>query len=189
MIFFIKGFTSSDASYKTTWGIIEGKLQPNVRVLGYCAGTQSGSYRCRGTNNYIKWDLFHEITDFEIRSEFKVDRIAHTAVTFVLWSGHIQYHLGLDGHGNTLFYEGGSWGGPKFLGKTNLDPTKNQTIVIIRTGNFLKVYLDGIAWREELTIFDYIDAIGWRPWRNTIHIKNLMMATPRAKTENLKLLI
>ena len=126
-------------------------------------------------------------SDFVIGSEFKVDRVAHTAVTFVLWSGHIQYHLGLDGHGNTLFYEGGSWGGPKFLGKTNLDPTRYQAIWIIRKGNLLKVFLDGIEWREELTILDSIDAIGWRPWRNTIHVKNLWIATLRNKIGNIKL--
>ena len=58
------------------------------------------------------------------------------------------------------------------MGETNLKPNEFQTIVIKRTGSQLKVALDGKDWNV-IPISAAIDAVGWRPWKNTIHIKNL----------------
>ena len=159
-------------------GIIDGKLKSNARAIGSCLGTRTSTYECGGKQKYIKWDLALEKSNFKIESEFKVALIAATAVTFVLWSGDKQYHVGLDGNGNTLFYEGGSWGRAKHLGRTNLDSFKYQKIVIKRKENSLKVSIDGKNWKD-ITISASIDAIGWRPWRNTIHVKNLKIEVPR----------
>ena len=60
----------------------------------------------------------------------------------------------------------------KKVGQTNLKPNKLQTIVIKRTGSQLNVALDGKDWNV-IPISESIDAVGWRPWRNTIHIKDL----------------
>ena len=98
-------------------------------------------------------------------------------MAFVLWSGNAELHLGLDGEGNRFFYstkiEGSVSDGPYFLGPTNLDPDKFQTIVIIRRGGKLKVFVDGEAW-DDISFSSSIDAVGWRPWRNTVNIKDLV---------------
>ena len=63
--------------------------------------------------------------------------------------------------------------GPYILGPTNINPDKFQTIVIIRREGKLKVSVDGEAWND-IPFPRSIDAVGWRPWRNTINIKDLV---------------
>ena len=160
------------------YGIVEGKLRSNVQVIGSCNGTQSGTYECGGENNYIKWSLDLGKNDFEIKSKFKVEKVEGTALTFVLWSGNDQFRIGLDGRDNKMFYEGGSWGdSATAVGITNLKFNTFQNIVIRRTGNVLKIVFDGKEWKAR-PIHASIDAVGWRPWRNTIGIKNLVKIIP-----------
>ena len=163
------------------YGIVDGKLKSGVRVIGSCTGTQSGFYKCGGRNKYFKWSLDLGNEDFEIISDFKVEKVAATALAFVLWSGNDQFHIGLDGAGNKLFYEGGSWGEKATLtGTTNLKSNTFQNIVIRRTRNVLKIVLEGKEW-DALPIHASVDAVGWRPWRNTIGIKTLAKIIPIGK--------
>ena len=162
------------------YGIVEGNVMPNnisrmPYFIGHCTGNQNSSFACGGKNKYVKWDIALATTDFEIESEFKVDKVDSTGLVFVLWSGNIRFHIGLDGEGNTLFYEGDVWGGSQSLGKTNLIPNKFQRILLTRRANSLKVDLDGEKW-PDLNFPVSINAIGWRPWQNTIHIKSLVIA-------------
>ena len=156
------------------YGIVEGELKSDVQVIGSCTGMKSGIYECGGKHNYIKWSLNLGNEDFLINSNFKVEKVAATALTFVLWSGNDMFHIGLDGRpGNKLFYEGGSWGGATHVGNTNLETNTVQNIAIRRTGNALKIVLNGKEW-DTLPIPASVDAVGWRPWRNTISIKTLV---------------
>ena len=166
------------------YGINDGKLGSDVQVIGSCTGTQSDIYECGGENKYIKWSLDLGNKNFVIKSKFKVEKVAKTALTFVLWSGNNQFRIGLDGDGNKMFYEGGSWGKrATALGNTNLKSNRFQNIVIRRTGNALKIAFSGKEWNA-LPIDASIDAVGWRPWRNTIRIKNLVKIVP---TGNIRL--
>ena len=160
------------------YGIGDGKLRSEVQIIGSCTGTQSSIYECGGKDNYVKWSLNLGNEDFVIKSRFKVNKVNATALTFVLWSGKEQFRIGLDGVGNKLFYEGGSWGkSATFVGKTNLKSNTFQNIVIRRTGNELTIVLDGKVW-DALPINAPVDAVGWRPWRNTIGIKTLVKIIP-----------
>lgn len=159
------------------YGIVDGKLQSDVQVIGSCTGTQSDVFECGGRNNYIKWSLDLGKEDFEIKSEFKVVKIAVTALSFVLWSGNDKFIIGLDGAGNKMWYEGGTWGSATTVGNTNLKSNIFQNIVIRRTGNALTIVLDGKVW-DALPIHEPVDAVGWRPWRNTIGIKTLVKIIP-----------
>lgn len=162
------------------YGIKDGQLMSRCGSIGSCAGTDYASdvYECGGLKNYIKWSLDLGKEDFEIKSEFEAGEIAATALSFVLWSGKDMFHIGLDGKGKTLFYSGGSWGQATILDPTNLKPNTFQTIVIRRTGNVLKVALDGIEW-DDLSLTGSIDAVGWSPWRNSIRVKNLVQIIPK----------
>ena len=161
-------------------GIIDGNLVSDVEVIGPCSGKEFSTFKCEGGNKLkeIKWNVDLENSDFRIESEFKVDQVSATMVSFVLWSGTIDFKLNLDGTGKKVLYvvdANGSTGGSQgkqVLGKSNLDPNKFQIIVVTRTGNSLKIALDGKKWKE-VDIAAPIDAIGWRPWRNTIIIKSL----------------
>ena len=170
-------------------GIVDGNLKSDVQVIGSCTGTQSGIYECGGTKKYIKWSLDLGNEDFLIKSEFRAEKVAETALAFMLWSGNDQFQIGLDGGGNQLFYEGGSWGNSAtYVGNTNLKSGTFQIIVISRTGNALKIVLDEKEW-DTLPIHASVDAVGWRPWRNTIGIKNLVKIVPTGKSNDLKLFI
>ena len=166
------------------YGIKDGDLMPRCDTIGSCAGTDSNSdtYHCTGTKRYIKWNLDLGTEDFEIKSEFKVEKVSATALSFVLWSGNDMFDIGLDGVGKKLFYSGGSWGKSTNLGPTNLKPNTFQTIVIRRTGNVLKIALDENEW-DDLSLSGSIDAVGWRPWRNLISIKNLVQIIPTGKNK------
>ena len=155
---------------------------PRCDTIGSCAGTDSNTdiYQCTGTKRYIKWNLDLGKEDFEIKSEFKVEKVSATAISFVLWSGNDMFDIGLDGVGKKLFYSGGSWGKATNLGPTNLKPNTFQTIVIRRTGNVLKITLDGNEW-DDLSLSGLIEAVGWRPWRNLISVKNLVQIIPKGK--------
>ena len=148
-----------------------------MKIIGSCAGTQSGVYRCGGKDKYIKWNRDIGTCDFEVKSKFQVDNVEGTAMAFILWSGNAEFLLGLDGKGKKLFYatriEGSLTDGPHIVGPTNLDPNKFQTIVITRTDGKLTVSVDGEAWND-ISFPRSIDAVGWRPWRNTINIKDLV---------------
>ena len=171
-------FTCADIRY----GIKDGELKSGCNKIGSCAGTDKASdvYECEGKEKYIKWSLDLGKENFGIKSEFKVGKIAATALSFVLWSGNDIWHIGLDGGGKQLFYAGGSWGRGSNLGPTNLKPNTFQTLVIRRTGNVLKVALDGEKW-DNLSLTGSIDAVGWRPWRNSIRVKNLVQIIPTGK--------
>ena len=164
------------------YGIKEGQLMPRCDIIGSCTGTDSKSdiYQCTGTKRYIKWNLDLGKEDFEIKSEFKVEKVSATALSFVLWSGNDMFDIGLDGVGKKLFYSGGSWGKSTNLGLTNLKPNTFQTIVIRRTGNVLKIALDENEW-DDLSLSGSIEAVGWRPWRNLISVKNLVQIIPTGK--------
>ena len=128
-------------------GIISGSLNSDVEVIGSCSGQESSSFKCEGMKNYVKWIVNLEDSDFKIESEFKVEQIAGTALSFVLWSGDTKHNFVLDGKGKNnvqgIFYENAFEKKKKFLGKTNLDPSKFQIIVVTRTGNSVKIALDG----------------------------------------------
>ena len=153
---------------------------PACDTIGSCTGTDSNSdiYQCSGKNNYIKWNIDLGKEDFEIKSEFKAEQVAATGLSFELWSGNDNFHIGLDAGGRKLFYSGGSWGNrANILGPTNLKANIFQTIVIRRKGNVLKVALDGNVW-DDLSIHESIDGVGWRPRRNAISVKNIVQIVP-----------
>ena len=152
---------------------MDGKLNSNVSIIGSCSGTQSGIYKCGGVHNTIKWILDLGTDDFEIKSEFKVDLVSATALSFVLWSGNAEFHFGLDGSGNRYFYNRWSSRRTTTLGKSNLKANTFQTLVIRRIGKHVQIALDEDKWKH-ISLFEPIDAVGWRPWRNTISIKNLV---------------
>ena len=164
------------------YGIENGQQLQRCDIIGSCYGTDysSAAYTCGGRNNYIKWNLALGKEDFEIRSEFSTRRVDVTGLSFVLWSGNDMLHIGLDGNGKKLFYSGGSWGKATVLGPTNLKAKTIQTIVIRRIGNVLKIALDGIEWND-LLLSESIDAVGWRPLRNTIYVKNLVQIIPTGR--------
>ena len=168
------------------YGIVDGKLKSDVQVIGSCTGTQSDIFKCGGKNKYIKWNLDLGNEDFEIKAEFKVEKLAATALSFVLWSGNDKFHIGLDGTGNKLWYEGGGKR-PTFFGNANLKPNIFQNIVIRRTGNALTIVLEGKLW-DALPIHAPVDAVGWRPWRNTIGIKTLVKIIPRGNIDYLEVI-
>ena len=159
------------------YGVFDGKQNSDVKIIGSCAGTQSGVFTCEGEDKYIKWNRDIGTCDFEVKSKFQVDNVEGTAMAFILWSGNAEFLLGLDGKGKTLFYatriEGSLTDGPHIVGPTNLDPNKFQTIVITRTDGKLTVSVDGEAWND-ISFSSSIDAVGWRPWRNKINIKDLV---------------
>jgi len=167
----IDAFEAVDPS--VNFGMAYGYLDSSVSVQGHCSGRQGSDYVCSGTGRYIKWNVDFGNSDFVVESEFKASSVAATALTFVLWSNSIMYHVGLDGAGNTHFYQGGQWGGAHLLGSTNLDPSRYQKIKLRRTGNSLLVTFDGHEWTA-LPLSASITAVGWRPWRNTINIKSLI---------------
>ena len=160
------------------YGIINGNMISDVEEIGSCSGKEFSTFKCKGENKFIKWNVDLESSDFRLESEFKVDKVAATMFSFVLWSGTTQFKFNLDGTRKKLLYmvdaDGSKGGalGKQVLGKSNLDPNKFQTIVVTRTGNSLKISLDEKQWRA-VDITAPIDAIGWRPWRNTIYIKSL----------------
>ena len=58
--------------------------------------------------------------------------------------------------------------------EANLDPNEFKTIVATRSGNSLKITVDGTQLKDE-DLATSIDAVGWVPWRNTIYIKSLKL--------------
>ena len=135
-------------------GIINGSLQSDVEIIGSCSGKESSTFKCEGMNNFIKWDINLENLDFKIESEFNVDQ-ATTPVVFVLWSGNRKFMT-------------------QVSSQTNLDLNEFQTIVVKRAGNSLKIDLDGTQLKDT-NLEASIDAVGWRPLRNTIYIKSLKL--------------
>ena len=136
-------------------GIINGTLNPDIKVIGSCSGKESSSFKCEGMRNYIKWNVNLENSDFKIESEFKVDQIDAKAVVLALWSGGrapiVQVPV-----------------------ETNLNPNEFKTIEASRSGNSLKITLDGMQLQDK-DLATSIDAVGWVPWRNTIYIKSLKL--------------
>jgi len=156
------------------YGIVNGELDSSVSVTGRrCRGRVGSKFVCGGTRRYIKWNVDIGNSDFVIESVFRASRVSATALVFVLWSGSTMYNVGLDGRGRVYFYEGGNWGRATVLERTHLDPSRFQKIELRRTGDSLLVTFDGHEWGA-LPLSASITAIGWRPWRNTIHIKNLL---------------
>ena len=157
---------------------MDGTLNSDVTIIGSCSGTQSGIYKCGGVHKSIKWILDLGTDNFEIKSEFKVDLVSATALSFVLWSGNAEFHIGLDGSGNRFFYNGASWRRGATLGKSNLNANAFQTIVIRRIGKYVQISLDEDKWKL-LHLPASIDAVGWRPWRNTISVRNIVQILPK----------
>jgi len=155
-----------------TFGVNNGALSSSVSATG-CQGKTGQDYVCGGTSKWIKWNVNFGSSDFVIESTFRADVVSGTALTFSLWSGYTEYYIGLDGGGNTLFYQGNAPWGLVSLGATSLDPSRYQKIELRRLGNNLLITFDGKQW-SPLPINFHITAIGWRPWRNTIHVKNLL---------------
>ena len=169
------------------YGIKAGALQPDVSIEGSCTGTWNGAYLCRGTDNYIKWarpDL--GTADFVIESKFKAPKLNATALSFVLWSGSTMMHIGLDAVDNSMFCWGGPWDGISTLRSTPLRPGNFQIISLVRKSGRLKVYVDGTEASlphrdgteiEGLPLSEPISAVGWRPWRNSIKVRELSEVT------------
>ena len=161
---------------------MDGKLTSNVHIIGSCSGIQDGIYKCGGTNNFIKWSLDIGNENFEINSEFKVDQVVKKwkKAYFVFWSENSEYHIGLDGSSRKLYK--GTWFNRNPLGKSNLKPNTFQTIVIRRIGRYAQIFLDGNTWKQ-FTLEGPIDAVGWRPYSNTIGIRNIVQILPKGNVK------
>jgi len=160
-----------------SYGVMNGKLGPDVSVTSSCSGKYGDEYVCGGKNKYIKWNVAFGSSDFVVESEFRADSVSGTALAFVLWSGNTMYYIGLDGGGNTHFYQGGAWGGAILTEPTNLDAWTTQHIQIKRINNLLYIKFDGKSWIP-LALTDDVTAVGWRPWRNTVRVKTLHHYNP-----------
>jgi len=156
-----------------TYGINDGQIDSSLEISESCDGRDGDVYVCGGTGKFIKWPLALGTDDFDISSQFKANSVSATALSFVLWSGSTMYHIGLDGGSNRLFYEGGMWGGARFVGSTPLDTSQFQTIRLRRIENELIVTFADDEW-DPLALSASIDAVGIRPWRNTVNVKNFV---------------
>ena len=133
-----------------------------------------------GVNKFLKWTLDIGMDDFDISSSFKADLVEATALSFVLWVGDAgsMMHVGLDGHGQHPFREGGAWGDAQTDSGLSVTPLKANTLHtlrLMRTAGVLAVFFDGLpvpGW-QSLSFSDAVTAIGWRPWRNTVHVQSL----------------
>ena len=133
-----------------------------------------------GVNKFLKWTLDIGVDDFDISSSFKADLVEATALSFVLWVGDAgsMMHVGLDGHGQHPFREGGAWGDAQTDSGLSVTPLKANTLHtlrLMRTAGVLAVFFDGLpvpGW-QSLSFSDAVTAIGWRPWRNTVHVQSL----------------
>ena len=165
-------------------GIADGVLQ--AAVAGCNGGSSSGGfYTCAGTGNFIKWQLpFAPAASdaFAIEATFKHSATfpSGSASVFVLWSGGTAYHLGFDGGGSRWFTEGGSWGGAQVHGSTTLQADTLTTMRIQKhaDGNF-EFIVDGSYVNTGRSMNAELTAIGFRPHRATIHVKELRMWAPR----------
>ena len=143
-----------------------------------------------GVNKFLKWTLDIGVDDFDISSSFKADLVEATALSFVLWVGDAgsMMHVGLDGHGQHPFREGGAWGDAQTDSGLSVTPLKANTLHtlrLMRTAGVLAVFFDGLpvpGW-QSLSFSDAVTAIGWRPWRNTVHVQSLGFLQKNATIE------
>jgi hypothetical protein len=159
----------------SSYGIKDGNGTNKIEVVGSCIGHQQGEYLCSEPGNYIKWNKYFGIMDFDISSTFRADRIEITGLSFVLWSEQFRAHIGLDGDGGQLFYEGDSWGGPELVGRSPLVAGQSHSIRLIRRTGVLSVFFDGVLIKgmDVLSLPVVITAVGWRPHRNVVRVESL----------------
>mmetsp|Transcript_79601 Transcript_79601/g.140506 ORF Transcript_79601/g.140506 Transcript_79601/m.140506 type:complete len:615 (-) Transcript_79601:330-2174(-) len=190
----LKPSAASGGASSEEHGIKEGQFSSSTSLTGNGKGAFQGSeFVCSEKETYVKWARDLGESDFLISSDFKLDQLAHTATTFTLWAGASKMHIGLDGANNSFFTEGGAWGRAKGLQKSTATPGVYHTIQLKRVSGALSVKIDDVMvpGMESLPLPQSISAVGWRPWRNTVHIKNLYSQDPSQATngvaEELKL--
>jgi hypothetical protein len=172
-------------------GIWDGAPKEGLEIVGSCEGKgdQVQKFICGGENNFIKFDRPDMgKKDFAIDSLFKVNEINATGLSFVLWSGKRQFHIGLDGENKKLFLHGGSWGDASLFGATPLRGGADASLRLVRSGENLRVFLDGketsLSSRGPIQLAEPITAFGWRPWRNEIAVQELTIGVSHFKATN-----
>jgi len=160
-------------------GCVEGELQGGVVMQGDKGHSEGGAYHIGGTGNFVRWTVPEPLTgDFQVRSEVLFEKLEATACGFVLWhkDGTVDVTdlVGFDGSSNSMFYEGDQWGSPSF-GGPGPAPNVWHEVLLKRTDGKLTVSVNGVAVFTDLSCDWTVLGVGWRPHRNTIQIRSLLL--------------
>ena len=121
--------------------------------------TADGFLSAGGKDTFVKWQIDLGTRDFDLSSSFKVNEVAFTGLSFVLWASDRKMHIGLDGSDSHLVREGGSWGSASIsdsgLETTPVKANTMHTLRLQRTSRKLSVSFDGNrvpGWRPSTSI-------------------------------------
>jgi len=145
---------------RVEYGIQEGHLSNSTSAIGKCEGTRivQGNYVCSGKNNSIRWARHVGVSNLLVSSRFKLEEPASSSskteppAVFVFWVDDSEVTVNVDVNADVYHI-------------ARFD----------RVSGRLSVSIDGLTvpGMESLPLAGELRAIGWRPGRSTLHIKNL----------------
>jgi len=169
-----RGITIENLLNQCFAGVVEGELQEGTVLQGSNGSSEGGVYRISERYNFVRMTLPEPLTgDFKVSSEILFEKMEVTAASFVLWDEDgAMDHVGFDGVGKRMFYEGNQWGSAKY-GGPGPSPNVWLDVLLTRIDGKLTVSVDGAAVLTDLPCNWTIQGIGWRPHRNTIQLRSL----------------
>ena len=177
-------------------GIAGGRVDPSayVEAPGFACVDDGFFGSGEGEDLCARYGVGLGKGDFDVSTTFKVAAVspateeapdgASTEVAFALWAGEAELRIGLDGEGKVLFRQGGSWGddatADSGLDASPLVAGALHTLRLRRASGVLSVVFDGAevpGW-SSLQLEEAIDAVGWRPMKNKLYIRDLEVVYP-----------
>jgi hypothetical protein len=118
--------------------------------------------------------------DFAVELKFKMHFRHGTGASLAFISGKNEQHVGLDGAGQTLFLEGGSFGhaGPSNMFGEAPSAHEMHTLVVTRINDMMTVTLDGQRPYPEKPMPATISDVVVRPWKNKLEIFEFRLVNP-----------
>ncbi|MBN2311811.1 MAG: exo-alpha-sialidase, partial [Candidatus Hydrogenedentes bacterium] len=149
---------------------VEGGVARLVASEGAAWRPGDGYIECSGVGNYLRAGKALGTGDFRIHIRLSLERINHTAASFMIEE---KSHFGFDGAGGRLFVEG-----PLLPRKTTyvdgsaglIQGGKPFTLEVTRSGSQLEFAVDGKRVFEANLGPARFGVFGLRPWRSTMRV-------------------
>jgi len=171
---FVVSILCSSVPAEETESVVSDGTATAVRYVGEAWEAAESGLSAEGTGRILYSKKGLGAGDFHITARLTLERLEHTAATFVM----DESHFGFDGKDKAPFIQGPLYGsGTEFLddAKGVIQPGRAFTWEVIRKSGATQFLVDGKEIYRKEGWDGPVRAIGFRPWRNRITLESFVI--------------
>ena len=155
--------------------VVQNGKPVGARFTGKDWDTTADGLMAEGTGRFIRSVRGLGAGDFRVSARLMLARLDGSAASFVINDSHV----GFDGRGGTLFFEGPLFGGTTQAAEAavaTLNPNVPFVFEAVRENGITRFLIDGREIRRKEQWNGPVESVGFRPWRNRMTISGFSIA-------------